>query len=129
MSDGFWDNEELNERFVAAWEGIAKALEGLHDEAKRAGNRYWPCQREQREAIISRVETDEEREKKLQGAWRRTAEEITDPDAEEGDEVIGERPRQWLRDNPPEKVKAAGSKTGSAGEEGGASPEAAEDKA
>ena len=100
--------EDQEERIVVSFEKIAVALEGLHDEAKRAGLRFWPQQREQREAIVTRVESDRDRELRLQGARRRSISEITDPVAEEQEEdyeIIGERTRQYLRDHPEERKK------------------------
>jgi hypothetical protein len=97
-------NETLNERIVIAYERIALALEGLRDEAKKAGAIYWPLPKEQREAVLTRVETDQERELRMQGARRRTIEEVVDPNVEEPEEeYIGPRTRQWMKDNPNER--------------------------
>jgi hypothetical protein len=96
--------EEQEERILLALERIACAFEGLRDEAKRAGVFYWPQKQVQKESIVSRVETDGERELKMQGARRRTIDEIVDPNVEESeDEYVGERTRQWLKDHPQEK--------------------------
>lgn len=96
-------NEDQEERIVLAFERLATALRDLHDEVRRAGKRYWPQPKEQKEPVLSRVEVDEERDRKRQGARRRTIEEIIDPNAtEEEEEYIGERTRQWLRDHPSE---------------------------
>jgi hypothetical protein len=100
--------EALNERLVIAYERIAIALEGLRDEAKKAGGRYWPPQQPQKEAILTRMETDKERELKNQGARLRTVAEVIDPNAKEEeleDEYIGARTRQWMKEHPPEKSK------------------------
>lgn len=95
--------EEQEERLVSAYEGIGKALAGLHEEAKRAGEKLWPDQKPQRETIVTRVETDDERELKLQGVRRRTVAEVIDPNAEEDeDEYVGARTKQWLKDHPQE---------------------------
>jgi hypothetical protein len=103
----FWTNEELIERLVIAHERLAFAMESMRDELRRAGTRYWPQPREQREAVVTKVETDAERERKMQGAKRRTITDALDPnfDEEESDEIIGERTRQWLRDHPREQAK------------------------
>ena len=96
-------DQEQEERLVLAWEGISTALKGIRDELRRAGNRFWPQPKEQKQAVVSRVESDAEREQKLQGSRRRTVQEVVDPNAEENpDEWIGERTRQWLRDHAPE---------------------------
>lgn len=96
--------QEQEERLLLALERIACAFEGLRDEAKRAGAVYWPQKQVQKEAIVTRVEEEGERERKLQGARRRTIEEIVDPNVEESeDEYVGERTRQWIKDHPHEK--------------------------
>lgn len=97
--------EEQEERLVIALERIASAFEGVCEEAKRAGVKFWPQQKEQREAVLTRVETDDEREKKMQGARRRTIDEIVDPNVEEAEEeYVGARTRQWLQEHPPKKA-------------------------
>jgi hypothetical protein len=98
--------EEQESRLVSAFEGIAIALHALSEQARRAGLVYWPAQREQREAILTHVETDDEREIKMQGARRRSIAEVIDPNAveeEEDDYAVGARSRQWLKDHPPTK--------------------------
>jgi hypothetical protein len=99
-------NEDQEERLVTAFEQIGKALSGIHEEAKHAGVRYWPQPREFRETIVTRVETDEEREKRQQGGWRRTADQAINPEIEDEEaETIGPRSRQWIREHPPERNK------------------------
>jgi hypothetical protein len=98
--------DQFNERLLVSLERIASAFEGLHEEAKRAGAFYWPQKQVQKEAIVTRVETDDERELKMQGARRRTIEEVVDPNVEESeDEYVGARTKQWLRDHPVGKIK------------------------
>ena len=116
--------EDQEERLVLYFELIVKAIEGLREEAKRAGERYWPSQREQKEVVVSRVESAEDRERKLQGTWRRTAGEAIDPSIDEEPEgFVGERTRKWLRDHPKEvkktEVPDASSETPVREEEGG----------
>lgn len=103
------NNQE--ERLVLALSQIASALKGLHEEAKRAGDRYWPSAREPKETIWSRVENDEDRARKNLGL---TDESISinkwlEPDwLEDGDTgVVGERSRQWLIDHPQDAPKKA----------------------
>lgn len=124
-------DDDLLERLVVSFESIAASLKDLHEEAKRAGSRYWPGPREQRDAIISRVETDEERELKAQGARRRNISDIIDPSIEEEPEenydIIGDRTRQWYRDHPKEaKGRNAGAEDAVQGESAGSSTEEAE---
>ena len=136
MSDEFWTNEQLNEqieRLVLSFQTIAKSLEGLHDEAKRAGNRYWPQPREQKEAVVSRIENEEDRANKNLGIDNKSVSidqwlaDLGDPEADDIG-VVGERSRQWVIDHPPEKVKEpdAGAKSGVGQEESGPSTEAPE---
>ena len=100
-------SEECFERLVMAHERLALAIESFVDEVRRAGMRYWPLPSQQREAVVSRVESEEERELRMQGARRRTVNEVVDPTVEEvPDEFIGERTRQWLRDHPKEVKKS-----------------------
>jgi hypothetical protein len=83
------NESDQEERLLLALERIACAFEGLRDEAKRAGAVYWPQKQVQKEAIVSRVETNEDRELKMQGARRRTINEIIDPDVEESSALEG----------------------------------------
>jgi hypothetical protein len=100
------------ERLVSSFEAIAIALKGIHEETKNAGTRFWPERREQRPAILTRVETEEDKIKKSQGASRRPISEWLNPESEDDDgEYIGERERQWLVSHPREsKPSAAGAK-------------------
>ena len=120
------------DRLVLAWDRIGIALEGLHEEIKRAGKRYWPEPGQQREVIVSRVLTEEDRIRERQGInipieqWLRNL-----PEPEEDPRIIGERSRQWLKDHPPEKEKVAdaGAEVASEGQKGGTSVKEVEDKA
>jgi hypothetical protein len=124
-------NEDIEEKLVTAFERIATALEGLNESTRRAGTRYWPEPREQRETKLTRVESEEERERKNQGARRRTIQEIVDPDIEEDDdEYIGERTRQYLRDHAKERqISPASPEIVGPTEEVGTSTEEVEGKA
>jgi hypothetical protein len=132
MSDEFWTNEELSsriERLVVSFELIAKSLEGLHEEIKQAGTRYWYKPGPQREVIIGHVPTEEDRIRERQGGNIPIDQWLSNlPERE--DEPIGERERQWLKDHPKEvdKVKEsdASAETASIRESDSASPE--EDK-
>jgi hypothetical protein len=120
--------KEQNDRLVVAWELIAKSLEGLHEEVKRAGKRYWPEPGQQREVIFSRVPTEEDKIRERQGTsvpieqWLRNLPEHDDEDPR----IIGERSRQWLKDHPSEKEKVVDASPESAGEQDTTSPQ--EDK-
>jgi hypothetical protein len=137
VSDKFLTNQELNEKLVSAIEGIAKALGGLHEEAKQAGKRYWPEPREQREAVLSRVPTEEDRIKERQGAGANVPieqwlTELGDPEGADS-EYIGEREREWRRTHPEEEKKEqepnASAEANSAREQNSSGPEKAEGQA
>ena len=124
-------NEEIIERLVASLNIIASSLEGLHEEAKRAGQHYWPEPGQQKEAIFSRVPTEEDRIREQQGVGDNIPidqwiTDLGDPEGEAG--IIGERSRQWIIDHPPEKteVSTAGAKTSSVGEQNAQSTEKVE---
>jgi hypothetical protein len=132
--DDFWTSEELQirlERLVVSFEKIAEALGGLHEEAKRAGTRYWPQPGPQRETIVSHALTEEEKIKERQGYGKSVQEWLTnfgDHDEEEG--VVGDRSRQWAKDHPTEKSKApdASAETASVGKPDPEGAEKAESK-
>jgi hypothetical protein len=122
------------ERLVVSFESIAESLKGLHEEAKRAGIRFWPGPKEQKQAVVSKVESDDERAKRNQGARKRTIADAIDPNAEDEDteEFIGERTRRWLRDHgkeAKEKVANAGSEAPTGEEPGGGGTGTAEGQA
>ena len=93
------------ERLAASFDKIAVALEGLHEEARKAGKRYWPEPGQQKEAIVSHVPTEEDRIRERQGIdegkpideW---LSDLGDPEGDAG--IVGERSRQWILDHPPE---------------------------
>ncbi len=101
--------EDREERLVVSFEKIANALGGLHEEVRKAGKQYWPEPRQQKEAVLSRVPTEEDRIRERQGIddgmpideWLSA---LGDPEGEAG--IVGERSRQWIVDHPPEDKKA-----------------------
>ena len=106
-------NQKQSERLVLAWEAIAKALEGLRDEAKKAGERYWPEQREQKESIVTRIpNTEDEAKRNLGFSDAPIKDRIERGDwldlgpVEDDDEFIGEREREWRRTHPQEPPQA-----------------------
>jgi hypothetical protein len=52
--------ELQEERLVAAFESIAAAFRGLHDTQERQFAKQWPERKERREAVSSRVPTEED---------------------------------------------------------------------
>jgi hypothetical protein len=124
-----------NERVILAFEKIASALGGLHNEVSKAGKRYWPEPGQQKEAILSRVPTEEDRIKERQGSGddrpiKEWLSELGDPEGDAG--IVGERSRQWIIDHPETSPKAkivnASPKVASVGEQDVASIETAEGK-
>ncbi len=108
--------KDQNERIVVAYEVIGKALEGIHEEIRLAGKRYWPAPGEQREPVLSHVPNEEDEARRNLG--------ISDGPIEdwlELDEPIGERTAQWLKDHPEEGKKPdAGPEVASKRQAGGA---------
>jgi hypothetical protein len=89
----------LAERFVAAWEKIAHALEGLNENYRKDIGLRFPERGPIREAVLSRVPTEEDRLRETQqGPGNKTLmewlSESPEPEPEEDD--IGVREREWL---------------------------------
>jgi hypothetical protein len=127
-------NEEVIERLAASFDKIALSLEGLHNEVSKAGKRYWPEPGQQKEAILSRVPTEEDKIRERQGIDDgKTIDEwlsdLGDPEGEAG--IVGERSRQWVIDHPPEKTQVpdASPEVASVGKPDATSIEEAESKA
>jgi hypothetical protein len=125
--------KEQNDRLVVAWELIAKSLEGLHEEVRKAGKRYWPEPGQQRESVLTRVETEEDRAKKNLGLADESISinewlDIGDPESES---YIGERTAQWLRDHPKEskEVKVVDAGAEESGKQDSPSPKKTKSKA
>jgi hypothetical protein len=94
-------DDQLNsftERFVLSFEKLALALEGLNETYRRQYASQYPERREVREAVVTRVQSEEDRIREAQGAsskplsaWLSEVE-----DEEEEAEFIGVREREWL---------------------------------
>ena len=97
-------NGKQDERFVLACEAIAEGLKGIHEELRKAGNRYWPEPKPQRESIVSRIPNEEDKAKESLGLDGKplTAWLTLEDEDDEDDGAIGERTKQWLRDHPKE---------------------------
>lgn len=110
-------NEGQQERLVLAWERLAVALGDLRDEARKAGERFWPQPKPQREVVVSRVENEEDRANKALGIDdSKTIEQWLDiGPTEEDDGAIGERTREWLRTHPPVTEETKKTEVGDAG--------------
>ena len=105
---------ELLTRFVTAFETIANAAKGTHEEATRISHRLWPDRTQTREAKITRVPTAEDKAREEQGATdTRPIREWASDISGSPEPLIGARERQWLRDHSEEKkAGTAGTKTG-----------------
>ena len=128
MADDFLTEEDLAKELVVCFQRIAAAMEGLRDEAKRAGARYWPEPKQQKESVVTRIETAEDRAKKSLGVSDRPIQDWLNIDESE-DEFIGEREREWRRTHPQEKAQVADAGPKAAGEKVGRGDKAAETKA
>jgi hypothetical protein len=83
------------ERFVVSFEKIAVALEGLNDTHKRIYERQFPQRSEVREAVVTRVPTEEDRIRETQGASNVPIGDWL-ADIEEEEENIGFREQEWI---------------------------------
>ena len=98
MSEDIPEKEDTISRLANVFERIASALEGLNGTGRTAITKLWPEPAGQREVIVSKVETEEERVAREQGkAIPKSG--ITDW-LSEGfggeDELVGEREREFL---------------------------------
>jgi hypothetical protein len=101
---------KTDDRLVVAFENIAKALDGILEQAQRAGIRYWPDQPIQKEAVLTRVPNAEDEARKNLGITDGPIEDWLVLEDDGG--VIGERSRQWIIDHPEEAPKAEVSDAG-----------------
>lgn len=87
--------KDQEERLVSAWEGIAKGLGDLNEAARSAISKQWPDPRERREAVVTKLETPEEKRKRETGNTTGPIEEwLGEFDDEQGE--IGPRERAFL---------------------------------
>lgn len=85
--------KDQEERLVSAWEGIAKGLGDLNEAARSAISKQWPDPREKREAVVTKLETPEEKRKRETGNTTGPIQEwLGEFDSEE---EIGPRTRAW----------------------------------
>jgi hypothetical protein len=86
------------ERFVLSFEKIGTALEGLNETYRRHLDKHYPARPERREAVVSRVQTEEDKIREAQGASAEPLDqwlsEVEDEEAER--EFVGVRERNWL---------------------------------
>ncbi len=96
--------DEQQERLVKAFEDmadaarrIARSHEGLELSAKKAVDSLWPEPKQPRQAVVSHVQTEEEKLRE-----RQQGTEQSTPDWLNGD-FIGERERAWIAEHPKEE--------------------------
>jgi hypothetical protein len=86
------------ERFALCCERYATALEGLNDTYRRHLEKLYPERPQRREAVVTRVQTEEDRIREAHGASNRPLEEwLSDVEDEEAESsFVGVREREWL---------------------------------
>jgi hypothetical protein len=86
------------ERFVLSFEKMATAMEGLSETYRRHIENLYPKHREYREAVVTRVQTEEDRIREAHGASNEPLEdwlgEVEDEEIEK--EFVGVREREWI---------------------------------
>lgn len=94
-------DDQLNafvERFVLSFEKIALALEGLDETYRRHLDKLYPERKDRREAVVTRVKTEEDRIREAQGADGKPLDQWLSEveDEEQEREFAGVREREWL---------------------------------
>lgn len=87
--------DQLHERQVIAWERIAMALERISDTAKEAYGQLWPAKGPARDAVITRIPTEEENKRKESGNTNIPVDQWLG-EFENEEEEIGPRERAFL---------------------------------
>jgi hypothetical protein len=97
--DGPLDRKDAISRLAEAFERIAVALEGLDGTGRTAVTKLWPEPAGQREVIVSKVETEDERVAREQGKAipKSGLNEWLAEDFGGEDELVGEREREFLQ--------------------------------
>lgn len=93
------DRKDAISRLAEAFERIAVALEGLDGTGKSAITKLWPEPAGQREVIVSKVETEDERVAREQGKAipKSGLSDWLSEDFGGEDELVGEREREFLQ--------------------------------
>jgi hypothetical protein len=124
--------DEQVDRLVEAFERMAGAAEGIYETQRREHEKRWPAAGERREAIVTRVPSEEDRIREEQGAGGGS---LKDWLGLEDEEFAGVREREFVEAER-RRQQAAGSAGGAAvgyarGDDGpvGRCPEAAEGEA
>jgi len=114
-------NEQREERIVVAFELMAEALKGIYETEQKRFLRQFPEPKEMREAVVTRVPTEEDRIRELHGASDEPIEEWIGF----SEEYIGTREKEFLE----AQARAASAKPPLAEGPDGAGAEAPESKA
>lgn len=112
---------DQEERLVLAFEQIATALTGIDDTRKKQFAKQWPERKEVREAVVSRLPSEEDRIRAEHGAGSESLEEWLS--TLEEDEAIGPREREFC------KRQLAGAQTAGQVPPAGSGPETPEGQA
>ena len=105
----------LAERLVSSFEKMASALEGLDETYRQHFDRQYPKVREVRQAVVTRVPSQEDLIKEAQqgtGDW--FSEEGEWAASPEEDEDLGVREREWLETHPKGHARPSGQRAGKA---------------
>ena len=115
-------NRALEERLVTAFENIANALAGIYDTQEKQFAKQWPDKKEGRDAVYTRLPTDEDLIREEQGASDASlADWLSIPD----EKPIGPREKEFLE----QQTAAARTQAPSESEPDSGSAEAAEGEA
>jgi hypothetical protein len=94
-------DDQLNafaDRFISSFEKIAAAMEGLNETYRRHLEKLYPEPKPYREAVVTRVQTAEDKIREAHGAGVQPLDQWLSEvqDEEEQNEFIGVREREWL---------------------------------
>lgn len=111
--------KDQDERIVAAWEALANRLGEWNEIAKTAIGKQWPEPRERRDAVISKLPTEEDKLKVQTGNTSGPIEDwLSEFDDEQGE--VGPREKAWReahgetgQSKPPARPKASPKASGS----------------
>jgi len=112
--------EDLEIRLVVAFEQIAEALTGIHETNERQFAKQWPEPRERREAVVTRVPTEEDLIREKHGSSEESLEQWLIPPDED---IIGPREREFLARQKQEKTATEEPNTAVAAAFGTAQPD------
>ena len=101
LTDMFGEMKDFNLRFVLSFEKIAVALAEINETYKRQVAKQYPERaREVRDAVVSRVPTEEDRLREAHGASSKPISDWLSEDLDASEEEVGVREREWLQTHP-----------------------------